>query len=106
MIEDKDKPVDPDAPIYYLVRHAPRTEGTSEAIGLAKSTEGKSFLLMEQNGAIVDVEAERISKAEFQSWAAMKLYPVFRPFKRGHVVLHKCRLVYGKKSSFGTQFEE
>lgn len=106
MIEDRNKPIDPDALIYYLVRWAPPTEATSEAIGLAKSTEGKSFLLVEQNGIIVDVEAERISKAEFQSWSAMKLYPVFRPFKRGHVVLHKCRQVYGKKSSFGTQFEE
>ncbi len=106
MLEDKNKPIDPDAPIYYLVRWAPPTEATSEAVGLAKSTEGKSFLLMDQNGIIISVEGERISEAEFKSWAAMKLYPVFRPFKRGHVVLHRCRRLYGKKGRFGTQFEE
>lgn len=107
MLEDKDKLADPTVLIYYLIRYVPsEKENTAEAIGLAKSTQGKSFMLIDEEGRIVDVEAERISRSEFQTWSAMKLYPVFPAFHRGHVVIHRCRRVYGKKSSFGGPFEE
>ena len=92
-----------DDPVYLLIREcAVPDEPTPPAFGLAVLPRKKSFLLRDQHGEIVPTEAEEISRAEFYTWARMKVLPVFRGYQRKGInpgtrsatVTHRCRIDY------------
>jgi len=90
-----------DDPVYLIIRESvPPDDATPPAFGLAVRPRNKSFLLKDQHGEIVPTETEEISKAEFYSWARMKVLPVFRGYRRkggnfkSATITHRCRIDY------------